>query len=116
MRKATRRHSSCCRAARGPRRSLDQIAASVVIGKEPGIKLAGDRVDCDWKQDKAYEYMKTGLRVNPKIDVVYAHNDPMAYGAYLAAKDAGRDKAIRFVGIDGLPQESATWVEQWLLA
>ncbi len=40
----------------------------------------------------------------------------MAYGAYLAAKDAGREKNIKFVGIDGLPQEDATWVEQGLLA
>ncbi|HKR46962.1 MAG TPA: substrate-binding domain-containing protein [Paraburkholderia sp.] len=90
--------------------------AASVTGKESGIKLVGERVDCDWKQDKAYEYMKTVLRVNPKIDVVYGHNDPMAYGAYLAAKDAGRDKSIKFVGIDGLPQEGATWVSQGLLA
>ncbi|WP_250516766.1 substrate-binding domain-containing protein [Caballeronia sp. INDeC2] len=90
--------------------------ADKAIGKEKGIKRIGERVDCDWKQDKAYDYMKTVLRVQPKIDVVYAHNDPMAYGAYLAAKDAGREKSIKFVGIDGLPQEGATWVEQGLLA
>ncbi len=26
--------------------------------------------------------------------MVYGHNDPMAYGAYLAAKDIGREKEI----------------------
>jgi len=80
------------------------------VGKEKGIKLLNERVDCDWKQDKAYEYMKTMLRRFPKIDVVYAQNDPMAYGAYLAAKDLGREKQIKFIGADALPQEGATWV------
>lgn len=80
------------------------------VAKEPGIKLLNERVDIDWKQDKAYEYMKTMLRRFPKIDVVYAQNDPMAYGAYLAAKDLGRANQIRFVGADALPQEGATWV------
>lgn len=80
------------------------------VAKEPGIKLLNERVDIDWKQDKAYEYMKTMLRRFPKIDVVYAQNDPMAYGAYLAAKDLGREKQIKFIGADALPHEGATWV------
>lgn len=80
------------------------------VAKEPGIKLLNERVDIDWKQDKAYEYMKTMLRRFPKIDVVYAQNDPMAYGAYLAAKDLGREKQIKFIGADALPREGATWV------
>jgi len=33
---------------------------------------------------------------------VYGHNDPMAIGAYLAAKELGRDKEMIFVGVDGL--------------
>ncbi|MDB5833212.1 MAG: periplasmic binding protein/LacI transcriptional regulator [Caballeronia sp.] len=85
------------------------------VGKEKGLKIVGQRVDCDWKQDKAYEYMKTVLRVNPQVDVVFGHNDPMAYGAYLAAKDAGVEKKIKFVGADGLPNEGAVWVEQGIL-
>jgi ribose transport system substrate-binding protein len=39
----------------------------------------------------------------------------MAYGAYLAAKDAGVEKKIKFVGADGLPNEGAVWVEQGIL-
>ncbi|WGD49391.1 substrate-binding domain-containing protein [Bradyrhizobium sp. CB1650] len=79
--------------------------------KEPGIKYLLNNQSGDWKQDKAYNIMTTALRNNEKIDLVYGHNDPMAYGAYLAAKDAGRDKDIKFIiGIDGLPNEGATWV------
>src|ERR1039458_5579740 len=40
------------------------------------------------------------------IDVVYGHNYPMAIGAYLAAKELGRDKEIAFVGVDGLGGEA----------
>jgi ribose transport system substrate-binding protein len=79
--------------------------------KEPGIKYLLNNQSGDWKQDKAYNIMTTALRNNEKIDLVYGHNDPMAYGAYLAAKDAGRDKDIKFIiGIDGLPDEGVTWV------
>jgi len=30
--------------------------------------------------------MTTALKQFDKIDLVYGHNDPIAYGAYLAAK------------------------------
>jgi ribose transport system substrate-binding protein len=78
--------------------------------KEPGIKNLLDQQSGDWKQDQAYNIMATALRNNEKIDLVYGHNDPMAYGAYLAAKDAGREKDIKFIGIDALPGEGVTWV------
>ncbi len=80
--------------------------------KESGIKNLLDSQSADWKQDKAYDLMTTTLRNNEKIDLVYGHNDPMAYGAYLAAKDAGREKDIKFMGIDGLPDEGVTWVNK----
>lgn len=79
--------------------------------KEPGIKYLLDQQSGDWKQDQAYNLMATALRNNEKIDLVYGHNDPMAYGAYLAAKDVGREKEIKFIGIDALPAEGITWVK-----
>lgn len=78
--------------------------------KEPGIKYLLDQQSGDWKQDQAYNIMATALRNNEKIDLVYGHNDPMAYGAYLAAKDVGREKDIKFIGIDALPNEGVTLV------
>jgi len=84
--------------------------------KEPGIKMLLNNQSGDWKQDQAYNIMTTALRNNEKIDLVYGHNDPMAYGAYLAAKDAGREKDIKFfLGIDGLPDEGVEWVNKGLL-
>ena len=78
--------------------------------KEPGIKYLLDQQSGDWKQDQAYNIMATALRNNEKIDLVYGHNDPMAYGAFLAAKDVGREKDIKFIGIDALPNEGVMWV------
>jgi ribose transport system substrate-binding protein len=86
-----------------------------VSDKEPGIKYLLNNQSGDWKQDKAYNIMTTALRNNEKIDLVYGHNDPMAYGAYLAIKDAGR-KDIKFIlGIDGLPDEGVEWVNKGFL-
>ena len=53
-------------------------------------------------QAEAHDRMTEVLRVQPKIDLVYGHNDPMAIGAYLAAKELGRDEEMLFTGEDGL--------------
>jgi ribose transport system substrate-binding protein len=71
--------------------------------------------DTQWLEPRAREEMESALAVNPSIDLVYAHNDPAAHGAYLAARAAGREGDIIFVGIDGLPQEGRVYVRQGLL-
>jgi ribose transport system substrate-binding protein len=75
--------------------------AKEIFASNPGIKIVADPV-ADWIQAKAKDRMTEVLRAQPKIDVVYGHNDPMAIGAYLAAKELGRDKEMIFVGVDGL--------------
>lgn len=67
----------------------------------PEIKTVHTAV-ADWIQSKGKDRMVEALNAQPKIDVVYAHNDPMAIGAYLAAKEKGREKEMIFVGVDGL--------------
>jgi ribose transport system substrate-binding protein len=75
--------------------------AREVLQKYPEIQIVADPV-ADWIQAKAKDRMTEVLRAQPQIDVVYGHNDPMAIGAYLAAKELGRDKEMIFVGVDGL--------------
>jgi ribose transport system substrate-binding protein len=84
----------------------------VFTDKEPGIKNLLNQQSADWKQQAAYDVMATALKANEKIDLVYGHNDPMAYGAYLAAKDAGREKEMKFLGVDGIPNEGVAWVHK----
>jgi ribose transport system substrate-binding protein len=75
--------------------------AKEVFSQYPEIKIVADPV-ADWIQAKAKDRMTEVLRTQPQIDVVYGHNDPMAVGAYLAAKELGREKEMIFVGVDGL--------------
>jgi ribose transport system substrate-binding protein len=71
--------------------------------------------DMRWLEPNARKEMESALARFDKIDLVYGHNDPAAHGAYLAAKAAGREKNMIFVGIDGLPQEGQAYVKQNIL-
>ena len=71
--------------------------------------------DMKWLEENARQEMESALARFDKIDLVYAHNDPGAHGAYLAAQAAGREKDIKFVGIDALPQEGVMYVKQGVL-
>ncbi len=72
------------------------------IARHPGLQIIHDPV-ANWLREEAMTQMEMALAAQPKIDVVYAHNDPMAMGAYLAAKAKGREKEMKFIGIDALP-------------
>ncbi|HXK59460.1 MAG TPA: substrate-binding domain-containing protein [Acidobacteriota bacterium] len=71
--------------------------------------------DMKWLEPDARREMESALARFPKIDLVYAHNDPGAHGAYLAARAAGREKDIVFVGIDALPNEGQVYARQGIL-
>ncbi|MFH1069865.1 MAG: substrate-binding domain-containing protein, partial [Candidatus Glassbacteria bacterium] len=72
--------------------------------------------DMQWLEPNARREMESALARFDKIDLVYAHNDPGAHGAWLAAKAAGREGEMVFVGIDALPQEGVVYVRQGILA
>lgn len=74
-------------------------------------------VDCQWLEPNAQKEMNSALSRFPQIDAVYGHNDPSAHGAYMAAKQEGkgREKAIKFIGIDALPHEGVKYVEDGIL-
>jgi ribose transport system substrate-binding protein len=75
--------------------------AREILNRYAQIHVVADPV-ADWIQAQAKDRMTEVLRVQPQIDVVYGHNDPMAVGAYLAAKELGREKEMLFIGVDGL--------------
>jgi ribose transport system substrate-binding protein len=86
-----------------------------------GIEKAGADVhvvftaDMQWLEPNARKEMESALATNDTIDLVYAHNDPGAHGAWLAAKAAGRETKMKFVGIDALPHEGVEYVKQGIL-
>ncbi|WP_116049341.1 substrate-binding domain-containing protein [Amycolatopsis palatopharyngis] len=61
--------------------------------------------DGDWLRDKARQQANTLFAEHPEVEAVYAHNDAMAEGVHLAARDAGRGD-VDVVGVGGLPTES----------
>ena len=71
--------------------------------------------DMKWLEGDARSEMESALARFDDIDLVYAHNDPGAHGAYLAARAAQRHETMAFVGIDALPQEGVMYVEKGVL-
>lgn len=88
-------------------------------GFRKGIEGSGIAVvfeaDMKWLEPDARQEMESAISRFSDIDLVYAHNDPGAHGAYLAAKSVGREKDIIFVGIDGLAHEGQVYVKQGIL-
>jgi ribose transport system substrate-binding protein len=73
----------------------------------------------EWLGDKAREKMQAALARNPakgSIQLVYGANDPAAIQAYLAAREAGREKEMMFVGVDALPHEGIKAVKEGILS
>lgn len=85
--------------------------------KGSNIKIVFD-ADCKWLEGDANREMASALATHPKIDAVYGHNDPSAHGAYIAARSEGkgREKQIKFIGIDGLPTEGQKYVRDGILS
>jgi len=82
--------------------------------QNPGIEVLFS-ADTQWLEPNARREMESALAAHPHIDLVFAHNDPGAHGAYLAAKAAGREQEMKFIGIDALPQEGVQYVRDgWL--
>ncbi len=71
--------------------------------------------DMGWDESKARKEMESALAVHKKIDAVYAHNDPAAHGAVLAAQSAGRLDDMVFIGIDALPHEGVPYVSEGII-
>jgi ribose transport system substrate-binding protein len=73
------------------------------------------KADMEWLEPEARKEMESALARFEDIDAVYAHNDPGAHGAWLAARQAGRADEMLFVGIDALPQEGLAYVKRGIL-
>ena len=84
------------------------------LDRHPGLEIVFTG-EMQWLEPNARREMESALATNAEIDVVYAHNDPGAHGAWLAARSVGREGDITFVGIDALPHEGQQYVAQGIL-
>lgn len=71
------------------------------ISRHRNIQIV-DTIVANWMRDRTEDILKEIYTRYPKIDVIFAHNDAMAQGAYIAAEKM-RVKNIKFIGVDGLP-------------
>ncbi|WP_410661421.1 ABC transporter substrate-binding protein [Amycolatopsis sp. lyj-112] len=74
-----------------------------VIASEPKYKVVASQTG-EFTRAKGKEVMEAFLKSQPKIDVLYAHNDDMALGAIEAIEAAGKvpGKDIKIVSVDGV--------------
>lgn len=62
-------------------------------------------ISVNWNRDEAEDKMREIFENNDDIDLVFAHNDAMALGAYKAYRNSNYKKDVNFIGIDGLTGE-----------
>ena len=68
----------------------------------PNLKIIS-QVYGNWQKDKTFLQLEQNLNNLSRADVVFAHNDLMALGAYEVYKKHNLPKPIKFIGVDGLP-------------
>ena len=78
------------------------VGCKQVFAKNPGIKVRSDNQDAKGSRDGGMAVMQDLLTANPKIDAVFAINDPTGIGAELAIKQAKRE-GIFITAVDGAP-------------
>ncbi|MFI5385000.1 MAG: substrate-binding domain-containing protein [Fimbriimonadales bacterium] len=76
----------------------------------PNIKVIPGN-NCDYNRQKAESYMENFLQSGKAFDAVYAHNDEMAIGAYMAMDQAHTPKKV-IVGIDGCQMEIVNMIKE----
>lgn len=74
-----------------------------VIASDPKFKIVASQTG-EFTRAKGKEVMEAFLKSQPKIDVLFAHNDDMALGAIEAIEAAGKvpGKDIKIVSMDGV--------------
>ena len=75
-----------------------------VLQRYPDIQVVA-QADAGWLENRAETVFDSLLHLYPHIDLVFAHNDRMAAGAYHAALRQGREKGMLLIGVDALPGE-----------
>jgi fructose transport system substrate-binding protein len=64
--------------------------------------------------DGGRKAMENIIQKSDKIDLVYAINEPAAYGGYAALKAAGKEKGVTIVAVDGGCQ-GVKWVKEGII-
>ncbi|WP_440056649.1 ABC transporter substrate-binding protein (plasmid) [Pseudoalteromonas sp. T1lg65] len=88
---------------------LGDVATEAALMRQSGMQQALQQngnaevvaaVNCYWSEKEAYRVTKAWLQRSPSIDIIWAANDPIAYGALRAAKELSLDDKVVIGGIN----------------
>ena len=70
----------------------------------PGLQVVASEGG-NWKEEGGIRAMKRILKQTQDFDYVFAHNDCLAWGAYVAARQMRVKRNYKYTGVDGLATE-----------
>ena len=70
----------------------------------PGIQVVASESG-NWKEEGGIKAMKRILKKTQDFDYVFAHNDRLAWGAYVAVQQMGVKRNYKYTGVDGMATE-----------
>lgn len=70
----------------------------------PGLQVVASEGG-NWKEEGGIQAMKRILQQTQDFDYVFAHNDRLAWGAYVAARQMRVKRNYKYTGVDGMATE-----------
>lgn len=70
----------------------------------PGLQVVASEGG-NWKEEGGIQAMKRILKQTQDFDYVFAHNDRLAWGAYVAARQMRIKRNYKYTGVDGMATE-----------
>ena len=70
----------------------------------PGLQVVASEGG-NWKEEGGIRAMKRILKQTQDFDYVFAHNDRLAWGAYVAARQMRVKRNYKYTGVDGMATE-----------
>lgn len=70
----------------------------------PGLQVVASE-EGNWKEEGGIQAMKRILKQTQDFDYVFAHNDFLAWGAYVAARQMRVKRNYKYTGVDGMATE-----------
>lgn len=70
----------------------------------PGLQVVASEGG-NWKEEGGIQAMKRILKQTQNFDYVFAHNDRLAWGAYVAARQMRVKRNYKYTGVDGMATE-----------
>ena len=70
----------------------------------PGLQVVASE-EGNWKEEGGIQAMKRILKQTQDFDYVFAHNDRLAWGAYVAARQMRVKRNYKYTGVDGMATE-----------